>query len=143
MSTNKGYYKSLHFTNVFNKEEISSKSLQDKIKIQVEQFPTNSKVKMEIVLYDEEHEMEKKRTEQQNKYYHKILDILSQYTGDTHMQLHEAFKCMFLGRPLVIKDKEYIVVKSTTSLTSKNFSEYLERIFSWAGENGITLPVNS
>ena len=57
------------------------------------------------------------------------------------MDLHMTLKCMFLSRPYVVKDKEYVIVESTTNLNSKNFSKYLERVFEWASsELGLVLP---
>jgi len=112
-----------------------------KLQGQLSAVPTDTTLKVEISVYNEGLEKENLRTEQQNKYYHMLLDIICDHTGDVHLELHERFKFMFLGRPYVYQDKEYIVVKSTTELNSKNFGEYLEKIFAWASENlEITLP---
>lgn len=97
--------------------------------------------RMTVEPWDERREKELLRSEAQNRYYHKLLDIVCAETGDTHLELHDKLKAKFLGRPYVMNDKEYIIVPSTTSLNSKNFGEYLEKIFAFASEElGIVLP---
>ena len=104
-------------------------------------FSENQEVIIIIQKYDEKKYKAEKRTEQQNKYYHKLLDIICEHTGDEHMDLHENLKCMFLSRPWVKADKEYLVVKSTRDLKPKEFGNYLEQVFKWASEEfGLILP---
>lgn len=104
----------------------------------------NTKVKLELSIWDEKKELDKRRTEQQNKYYHKILDIICEYNGDTHMDMHTELKAKFLARPWVKGDKEYLIVKSTKELTSKQFSSYIEQVFMFAStELGLILPNSS
>lgn len=103
------------------------------LRSQLKFFP-DCDCKLEICVYDERKEKEKLRTEAQNRYYHKLLDVICDYTGDTHMDMHDKLKVKFLGRPYVMDDKEYIIVKSTTELNTKTFTEYLEKIFHWASE---------
>lgn len=84
---------------------------------------------------------EEKRTEQQNKYYHQLLDIICDHTGEEHMILHEDLKIKFLARPYIKEDKEYLIVKSTRDLKPKEFGDYLEKIFKWASEElNLILP---
>ncbi len=90
--------------------------------------------RMIVELYDARKEEERKRTENQNRYYHKLLDIICEFTGDDHLDMHDKLKAKFLGRPYVLDNKEYIIVPSTTSLNSKNFGEYLEKIFAYVSE---------
>ena len=140
-----GYYKNLKFNHILQKEggllNTVSTKLMEKLPSQLEYFPKDCEIKIEISLYDRKFEEEKRRTEQQNKYYHKLLDIICDYTGDEHMDMHLQLKCRFLSRPYVVGEKEYIIVGSTTTLNSRNFSSYLERIFEWASnELGLVLP---
>ena len=110
-------------------------SIPQKTKIDVMlKMMRTGQVRVTIEPWDEEREQEYLRSEAQNRYYHKLLDIICEHTGDTHLDLHDKFKVKFLGKPYVLDDKEYIVVPSTTSLNSKNFGEYLEKIFAFVGE---------
>jgi hypothetical protein len=98
-------------------------------------------LKVEVTVYDDKKEENRIRTEAQNKYYHKLLDIICDHTGDTHMDIHNNLKAEFLSRPWVKGDKEYLIVKSTKELTSKEFTVYIERVFQYAStELGLTLP---
>lgn len=98
-------------------------------------------VRVTVTPYDPIAEEEDSRSKAQNRYYHKLLDIICDHTGDTHLELHEKLKIELLGRPYVYKDKEVIVVPSTTELTTKTFGDYLERVFKFASEEfGLVLP---
>jgi|GEM_PF-1234293 len=111
------------------------------IRSQLQFIPDNVLLKIEISEYNEKKEKEKLRTIEQNKYYHKLLNLICDLTGDTHMELHNKLKVKFLAKPYIMDDQEYMIVPSTTELTTKNFSEFLERIFAWASEElNLILP---
>lgn len=97
-------------------------------------------VRVSVTPYDPLMEEEDRRSKAQNRYYHKCLDIICAETGDNHLELHEKLKIELLGRPYVYKDKEVIIVPSSTELTTKTFGEYLEKVFKFAAELGIVLP---
>ncbi len=101
---------------------------------QLKFLPEGTKFRGEFTEYDESKEEERLRTEAQNRYYHKMLDLICEHTGDDHLDLHDTLKAKFLGRPKVIGDKEYIIVPSTTGLNSKNFGSYLEKVHKFAAE---------
>ena len=70
----------------------------------------------------------KKRTDRQNRFYRAYLHLISQESGHTEDELHEAFKQRFIqGETKEIFGKE-VGVKSTTKLTKQEFTEYLDRI---------------
>ena len=111
---------------------------------QLKFIAVDTEVIIEVREYNEAKEKESFRSAAQNRYYHKMLDVLCDYTGDTHMDMHEQLKVRFLAKPYVLEDKEYMIVKSTTELTTKNFAEYLDKIFHWAAEElEVTLPAAS
>src|ERR1700761_7285754 len=64
-----------------------------------------SPVRVIVEPYDEEKEKEEQRSRAQNRYYHKLLDIICDHTGENHVKLHEDLKVQLLGRPYVLKDK--------------------------------------
>lgn len=104
-----------------------------------------SYIEQTVSIYSSEKKyIEEKRTEQQNKYYHKLLDIICDFTGDEHLNLHEELKIKFLARPYIREEKEYLIVKSTRDLKPNEFGDYLEKIFKWASEEyGLILPSSS
>lgn len=81
-----------------------------------------------------------KRSLLQNNLYWAWLTDLSPYTGYNVEELHTLFKVRFLGLKAVKFDGiEYQVPKSTTELTTKQFTEYLDKIYAAASQIGVTL----
>lgn len=116
---------------------------QSKIKkIEAVNFiPLGQKFKITIESYDEKKEEIERRTAQQNKYYHKLLDIICDYTGDDHEWMHDNLKVKFLSKPFVTPEKEVWIVSSTTQLTPATFGDYLEKVFKFASEElNLVLP---
>ena len=80
------------------------------------------------------------RTLRSNRYYWGcVLKYISEYTGFTIEETHSAMKELFLSEEnLQLGIKK---IKSTTKLTTKEFSEYIEKIKLWAGEKlGVIIP---
>lgn len=99
------------------------------------------------------------RTREQNKLYWKWLSIISDETGYTKDELHDMFACKFLGYNVYrfrgdgdyegiarmlnvdVEDLGAIIkVRTTTKLTTKEFTEYLESIYLEVSQMGIVLP---
>ena len=59
------------------------------------------------------------RSSQQNNYYWKIVDLLAEDLGYTTQEMHQAIK-------------DHFNIKSTKILTTKEFSQFIERIIRWA-----------
>lgn len=78
------------------------------------------------------------RSNQQNAWYWScVVGIPAKHFGCTEEEMHEAYKWMFLRK----KWKTIETVISTTSLDTKEFSEYCDRIIMWnASENQIVIP---
>lgn len=78
------------------------------------------------------------RSQQQNKYYWGcVVDIPAREIGYTSEEMHEAYKWMFLrmheeGRPET--------VRSTTSLNTAEFKEYIDKCVMWCAEQGFVIP---
>jgi hypothetical protein len=92
------------------------------------------------------------RTVDQNKLLHSLLDEISAYTGDSLEDMKVYMKHMFLGYvehevtgyecieegedcekfPVKKKIKE---LRSTTTLTKKEFADFITQIQAWAWEN--------
>ena len=91
----------------------------------------------EVRVFDEP----KTRTLPQNKLYWKILEIISDHTGETKDYLHGMFGLMFLPKDeYVINGERYLLPVTTTRLSTKEFSEYIEQIRMEVSELGLILP---
>mgnify|MGYP001564356341 FL=1 len=93
----------------------------------------------------------KQRTLNQNDYYWKLLDIISDSTGEatealeaqifTKEQLDRIYESLFSPKEVLkYRGKTIITSKHCRELSTKEFSPYLERVFAEAGELGIVLP---
>lgn len=80
------------------------------------------------------------RTTAQNRRYWKILSLLSDHTGHHAEELHEYFKPRFLPKHVVLTDASGIVIDdrvvggTTTTLSTREFSDYCDRIIQFAAE---------
>jgi len=79
-----------------------------------------------------------KRSNPQNAYYWGcVLKTLGDHLGYTSDELHDVMKFKFL---CVDRDAEVPRFRSTTSLSTLEFNEYLERIAQFAAELGCYIP---
>lgn len=78
------------------------------------------------------------RTLLQNSYYWTLINLLSDFTGDTPKDLHDNLKEEFIT-PLFDKYGKQ-VEKSTTRLTTAEFTKYIERVRQVGAEWGCILP---
>ena len=92
-------------------------------------------------------EKKTKRSLQQNKYYWGVpIELISEHTGHTPDEVHELLKTVFLKKHLDIEFKNgsierYSIVRSTTSLNTKEMEEYQSNIRVWASsELGLYIP---
>lgn len=85
-----------------------------------------------------------KRSNPQNNLYWAILTVLSNDTGFTTEDLHDRLRVQFLGvERKTIKGTEIVMPVSTTSLNTKTFTEYLDKIYALGNTLNIVLPVPS
>lgn len=89
----------------------------------------------------------KNRSNSQNRYYWGcVLPLVSDHTGFTIEEAHEVLKYKFLKGWKNIKNpkKEYIeveYVRSTTSLDTKSFEEYMTKVREFASADmGLYIP---
>jgi len=80
----------------------------------------------------------KRRTNNQNSYYWGVvIPILCESLGYSDEEMHEALKWKFLRN----KEREKLpTVKSTASLSTIEFKNYIEEIVRWASQDGIIIP---
>lgn len=76
------------------------------------------------------------RSGDQNRKYWKILEIICDHTGDTPEELHKQFKQELLPRVYTKENgKEIVLRKSTTRLTTKEFTQYLDKVIAMAAQH--------
>jgi len=80
----------------------------------------------------------KSRTNPQNAWYWAcVVAIPAEHFGYSSDEMHEAYKFMFLKRDEAGKP---LTVRSTTTLSTKEFSEYTEQCRQFCAEEGIVIP---
>jgi hypothetical protein len=73
------------------------------------------------------------RSNNQNNYYWGVVvKLLSETTGYTLQEMHEALKLKFLVRPAVVKGVELPTMKSTALMNTLEFEDYCKEIREWA-----------
>jgi len=86
-------------------------------------------------------EAKKKRSLPQNNLYWKHLTLMEEATGHTKEELHDIFRLRFLPkRDLDVDGIVYKLPISTTELTTKEFSKYMDNIRLTASELDVVLP---
>lgn len=78
------------------------------------------------------------RTNQQNRWYWScVVGIPAKHYGYLPEEMHDAFKMLFLRCHDAEKPE---TVRSTTSLSTVEFNEYVEKCRQWCAENGFVIP---
>tara|TARA_R100000654_G_scaffold54554_2_gene80763 strand:+ start:731 stop:1117 length:387 start_codon:yes stop_codon:yes gene_type:complete len=97
----------------------------------------NTYVNVEITI------KENKRTNKQNKLWWSWMKIISNELGYTKDEIHDILKYKFLLREEIIDGETKQYVKSTSTLTKKEFNELTTKVFYWSNETlGINLPTD-
>ena len=78
----------------------------------------------------------KHRSTQQNRWWWSCVTILSNHLGYSKDQMHEICKYKFLKRELVDENtcEVFEYLKSTTELTTTEFSVLIESLIQWSAE---------
>lgn len=75
----------------------------------------------------------KDRSSNQNRYYWGIIiALLSDHTGYSTDEMHEACKHKFLKRVISVDWEDIEITTSTTDLTTAQFEDYCKQIREWA-----------
>jgi len=84
------------------------------------------------------------RSKEQNSLYWIWIDILSKEIGYTKEEMHTLIKYKFLKRNIVDENGvESETIKSTTTLTTKEFTLFMNDLLFWANNTlSINLPSN-
>lgn len=82
--------------------------------------------------------IKKDRTKRQNRWYWScVIGIPAEHYGYLPEEMHEAYKWMFLRQHGEGKPE---TVKSTATLSTIEFTEYIEKCRQWAAEQGFIIP---
>lgn len=82
-----------------------------------------------------------KRSLDANNLYWQWLETISEYTGYTKDEMHDVMRARYL--PLKFREVDGLKLTeltSTTTLNTKQFSDYMREIEAFAVENDIRLP---
>jgi hypothetical protein len=75
------------------------------------------------------------RSQEQNKRYFKILELISQKTGHDRDELHDLFKNRFLGTvEIELNGEKHTVLRSSRKLKVGEFKDFSDRVEAWAVE---------
>lgn len=79
-----------------------------------------------------------KRTDRQHRYYFGVVvDMIARETGMSKEEAHDGLKQMFLR----VDHDKLPTVRSTTSLTTKEFMAYIEQVVMWSAQFlGLVIP---
>lgn len=82
------------------------------------------------------------RSSQANRYYWGVVvPLIAEHCGYQKDELHEALKQKFLRLDAEPDEHGLVRVKSTATMTKKDFGDYLENVITWAGaEFGLNIP---
>jgi hypothetical protein len=88
------------------------------------------------------------RSLEQNAWYWSCLvGLVAEHTGYTADEIHEIYKAKFIPKHFAIADGngevkgEFVIGGTTTSLSTKEFTEYAEAIRMWAADElGVVIP---
>ena len=83
------------------------------------------------------------RSNGQNRwYYGVVLPMIAEATGDDEASVHEALLLKFASRRTKGKDKRFslMVPKRSRSMSTGEFSEYVEKVRRWAAGFGLNIP---
>lgn len=88
-------------------------------------------------------EAEDVRSNQQNRLWWKWMTIIGQELGNNSQEINDILKYKFLLREETIEGERHQYIKSTSTLTKKEFSELVNNVFYWANDTlNIKLPTN-
>lgn len=73
-----------------------------------------------------------------------VYKIISDYTGEDPESLHQLFKKKFLSERVEVGGERLIILKNSSRLSKKEYSEFIDKIVVWAWhELGLDIPMAS
>lgn len=85
-----------------------------------------------------------KRSLPQNNYWHKLVDIIADFTGDDPEEMKLKLKYELLPlKEVEVKGVKHLYPISTTELTKEQFSPLIEKTLFIGHQLGLTMPLAS
>lgn len=83
------------------------------------------------------------RSSAQNRYWWGVVvPCLAEHCGYTHDEMHEALKYKFLRMEAEAMPADLPKMRSTATLTTKEFTDLIENVIAWAGADlGVMIPL--
>lgn len=81
----------------------------------------------------------RRSTLENNYYWGVVVEIISDWTGFTPEEAHDALREKFLSN--YSKERGLSCIKSTAALTTVEFESYMSAIRQWASEQGVFIPL--
>lgn len=124
----------LYFTATVDNGKITNLN-RNKLSTQIKYFDGKD---IEIII----RKRRRSRTNQQNRAQWWYYTELGNYLGYNPEEIHELCKFKFLKKESYNEDtkEHFVYLRSTSSLTTEEHSEYLENIRRWSSEMGFYLP---
>lgn len=104
-------------------------------------------VRGSLALYDDcdirvvvERRKRSRSKEQNNYYWGVVLPEIALHTGHSAEELHEIFKTRYLAKKVLWRGGEMKIPKSTSELSTNEFTEFLQCVILEAKELGLTIP---
>ena len=71
-----------------------------------------------------------------------VYKSISEYTGEDPESLHKHFKKMFLSERIEVGGERLLILKNSSRLSQKEYSEFIDNIVRWAWhELSINIPI--
>lgn len=74
---------------------------------------------------------------QNNYYWGVVLETLADWNGNDADEWHEILKARFLSREVEIGGEKMLYARSTRTLTTVEFEDYLTKIREWASKHNV------
>ena len=99
------------------------------LKLLLKEIPDNTIVELSFEIKG------KKRKNAQNAFYWKLIECISEEIGESKNNVHDLMVYKFLGsNQFTVMNTVITKLPSTTSLSTKEFTKYIQEIEKWAVE---------
>jgi hypothetical protein len=86
-----------------------------------------------------------RKTRNQESYWHMLLNVVAEHTGDEIdvLKMRLKFEWLPLERVITMTGKEYMMPPSTRNLTKEQYGDLINRTLALGHELGLVMPLSS